>query len=57
MNALAMLLLQSAHFGGPNPADDLPRFGEVEVVQGEKGHKNDAYPNWKNRRIVRSYIW
>jgi hypothetical protein len=42
MNALTLLLLQSALLGGPTPADELPRFSEVELAQG--GHQNEPYP-------------
>jgi hypothetical protein len=42
MSFLTALLLQSTLLAGPNPADDLPKFSEVELVQG--GHKTEVYP-------------
>ncbi len=43
MSIVTALLLQSALLGGPNPADDLPKFSEVELQQ-QGGHKNEVYP-------------
>jgi len=41
MSALLVLLLQSSLLAGPNPADELPRFGELEPAQG---HPGEPYP-------------